>query len=175
MVIFRIIQYQLKKIYGFILKGLPVYYKSIHHLPVYNWFMMQKGSLEWLYKFRYFKYIPKFFAEIAQNMIYEFDKLDVDILRKKAEIAVLRSQAARLNDKGIKFQADLLEKELNDELSKNKNSNSLTIDGFIDYIELTFSNIGTLDPFKLTTARAFSLYQKAVERNEHLAEIYKKN
>jgi hypothetical protein len=175
MVFIRIIQYQFKKIYEFAIKKLPIYYKSIHYLPVYNWFMIQKGYFDWLYKTRKFKFVPRFFYQVAQNMLYEFDKLDVEILRKKAQIAVLKSQAARNNDKSIKFQADILEKELNDELSKNKNSNSLTIDGFIDYIELTFSNIGSLDPFKLTTARAFSLYQKAIEKNEHLAQLYKTN
>jgi hypothetical protein len=136
---------------------------------------MQKGEMKYLYKSDKFKYVPDFFYKIAQNMLYEFDFLDLEILRKKAKVAILKSRAIRLNDKSIKFDSDILQKEIDNEERKLKDLKGFTIDEFIDYIELTFNNIGTQDPFKLTTSRAFSLFQKAKERNENLKSMSSKN
>ena len=46
-----------------------------------------------------------------------------------------------------------------------------------DYIEISFNQIGTLDPYKISAGRAMSLYNKAVEQNKRLqkqVEKYKK-
>lgn len=155
-----------------IIKRLPIYYKSIHKMPVYNWFMCQQNDLKYMYKVRLFNYVPAFFLKVLTDMVYQFDKLDLTVLRKQSEYEILRSLAARQQDKNLKFNADLLKKEIEKLENKSKKDVNLTIDGFIDYIELTFDRPGTLDPFKISTARAFSLYHKAVEKNEAARKHY---
>lgn len=171
----RIIQHQFKKGIDFILKLLPIYWKSINKMPVWYWFEIQKGSLKSLYKFKKFKYVPSFFFTIVQNMLYEFDNLDLTILRKKKDIAILKSLAARTGDKGYKFDADILNEEIEQEEKALKDIRTMTINDFTDYIELTFNQIGSIDPFKMSTAKAFSLFHKAKEKTEKLNELYKKN
>lgn len=135
-------------------------------MPVYNWFMCQQNDLKYMYRYRIFNHVPVFFLKTLTDMVYQFDKLDLTILRMRVEYEILRSLAARQQDKNLKFNADLLKKEIEKLEIKSEKDVNLTIDGFLDYIELTFDRPGTLDPFKLSTARAFSLYHKTVEKNE---------
>ena len=166
MVITKLFKGLYKRIIEIILKRLPIYYKHIDRLPVYNWFKISKGELQYLYKYK-IKYIPTFFPELVLKMVYQFEKLDLTLLRKKAEYQVLLSMAARQQNKSLKFNADIMAKEI-DNIEKKLSQNDVSLDGFLDYIELTFNNIGSLDPKKLSTSRAFSLYHKAVERNKQL-------
>jgi hypothetical protein len=108
-------------------------------------------------------------------MLFEFDNLDLEVLRKKAQIAVLKSMAVRTGNKSIKFNADSLQKEIDERESKLKEDRAMTINEFIDYIELTFNQIGSIDPYKMSTARAFSLFHKAKEKTQKLNEQYKRN
>ena len=156
-----------------IIKRLPVNYKSIHLLPIFYWFELQKNDYSVLYKVKFTKYIPNFFYEIALNMMFEFDNLDLTLLRKKGELAVLRSISVRTNNKSYKFQADVLEKEINKKLEKH--GKEITMNEFIDYIELTFNTPGMIKPFETSTSRTFSLYHRAIERNKALQKTYEKN
>jgi hypothetical protein len=141
-------------------------------LCIHDWFELQKNDYSVLYKVKFTKYIPYFFPEIALNMMFEFDSMDLSLLRKRANLAVLNSIAARTGSKTTKFQADVLKKEIEKTLSKEKKD--ISLNEFINYIEMTFNNIGQLDVYKLSTSRAFSLYHKAIQRNKDLEKIYNK-
>lgn len=171
---FQIFRRQYQKIIECLIKRLPIYYKSIDKLPVYNWFMIQNNDLKWLYKYRIFKYIPGFFLKVITDMVYQFETLDLTMIRKRAEYEILRSMAARQNNKNLEFNANLIEKEIEKLEKKIKDDNGLTLNGFLDYIEMTFESIGSLDPYKLSTSRAFSLYHKAIEKNKQLKAQYEK-
>lgn len=173
---FRNIGYKIKtSLADRLIKLLPVYYTTIHKLPVANWFKLQDGDYGALYFRIKFKRIPSFFGDIAKGMLFEFDNLDLSLLRKHAYVAVLKSMAARTKNKTIEFNANKIQKEIDNELSLLINERRQTLNEFIDYIEITFNQIGSQDPNKLTTARAFSLYQRAKEKNEHLKNLRKTN
>lgn len=171
---FRLFRIGIKKTIWFtidsIIKLFPIYYTSINRLPIYYWFELQKGDYSILYKVKFIKHIPYFFYNISMDMLFEFDNLDLTLLRKKADLAVLNSIATRTNDKSIKFQADVLKKEIERKISQT--GKDISLNEFIDYIEMTFNNIGQLDVYKLSTSRAFSLYNKAIERNKRLNNVH---
>lgn len=172
MVITKLFKGLYQRIIEVVIKRLPIYYKHIDSLPVYNWFKISKGELQYLYKYN-IKYIPNFFPELVLKMVFQFERLDLTLLRKKAEYQVLLSMAVRQQNKSLKFNADIMKKEI-DNIEMKLSQNDVSLDGFLDYIELTFNNIGSLDPKKISTSRAFSLYHKAVERNKQLEKQYEK-
>jgi hypothetical protein len=106
-------------------------------------------------------------------MFYSIDELDLTILRLKKDAVVLKSIATRTNDKSMLFQALQMEKEIK-EMEKGS-ENSMNLNQFVNYIELTLECPGTIDPYKITASRAFSLYHRAVEKNERLSKLYKHN
>jgi len=121
--------------------------------------------------------VPAFFAEIILDMVFEIENIDLSTFKKRAEVAILQSIAARTNNKSIKFKADSLAKEIADKEKKDTNVKDISLNEFINYIELTFEQIGSINPDKMSAARGLSLYHKAVEKNKALlktVEKYKK-
>jgi hypothetical protein len=49
---------------------------------------------------------------------------------------------------------------------KAKHREPIKLNDFVDFIELSFEQINSIDPDRIDAARAFSLYWKAVELNE---------
>lgn len=170
MVIFKLIRAYIKaKIRGLkdgSIRLLPIYYRSFHQISLRKWFELKDGNYRSLYKYAKFKYIPAFFYEIVLNMLYELDHVDMTMFRKKADLAILESIAARTGSKTVKFQADVLANEIRQKESKE--TETIKLNEFIDYIELTFNQIGMVDPDRMKASRALSLYNKAVEQNKRL-------
>jgi hypothetical protein len=106
------------------------------------------------------------------DMLFQMEKLDLTILRKRADLAILQALAARTQNKSLKFQADILAKEIK-ELSKT-DADGMTLNEFINFIELSFNSIGMIDPDKMKAKRAFSLYHLAIESNKRKAKSYEK-
>lgn len=107
-------------------------------------------------------------------MLFQMDNLNCELINKKAELAILRSVALRTKNKSLEFQADVLANEIKKKEQSANTEKNQNLNSFIDYIELTFESIGMIDPFKTSASRAFSLYNKAIERNKHLKEVYDK-
>jgi hypothetical protein len=97
------------------------------------------------------------------DLFYQFDSLDLGLLRKKSDYMFLKSYAIRTKDKNLMFRADSLQKEIED---IEKRGTDISLNEFIDFIELSFNCAGTIDPFKISTSRAFSLFNKAVKKQE---------
>ena len=174
----RYIFTKIKEILGFGLDSLiyilPIYYKSFDTIKLRKWFQVQNGNLKALYKVHLFNRVPVFFLKIVMDMIYSMPVLDLTLLRKKADVAILNSIAQRTGNKSMKFQADIMIKEIQDKESKLDTGKEMNLDEFIDYIELTFESIGMIDADKMTASRAFSLFHKAVEKNKRLEKLYNK-
>lgn len=152
------------QVVGIIIKHLPfLYYSKITKLPLYNWFEVKKGNINYLFRFNIFNFIPTFFFTLVMDLFYQFDSLDLGLLRKKSDYMFLKSYAIRTKDKNLMFRADSLQKEIED---IEKRGTDISLNEFIDFIELSFNCAGTIDPFKISTSRAFSLFNKAVKKQE---------
>lgn len=175
MVIFRLIWTVIKKIFRLIIDNLirilPIYYTNCNKISLYSWFKVLEKDLSFLYKVRIFKRIPYFFYNIAYNMLFQFDIIDLSLIKKKADLVVLKSKALRTGDKSMEFVAAQNEKAFNE---SNKTVKGLTLNEFIDYIEITFESIGRIDPYKISASRGFSLFKRAKEHNKRLQEIHEK-
>ncbi len=57
-------------------------------------------------------------------------------------------------------------KEVEIENVKAKHRETIKLNDFVDFIELSFEQINSINPDKMDAARAFSLYWKAVDLNE---------
>jgi hypothetical protein len=129
---------------------------------LYNWWQAQEGKLEYLNKFR-FK-LP-FLVQIYNNMVYQMENLALDDLRLMAEYYILKAEAAIKQDSMIDFEANVLKVQLEE---KKEDRKDVTLNEFIDYIELTLNCPGTIDPEKTSASRAYSLHNRAKERNKSL-------
>lgn len=156
-----------------IIRLLPIYYTSIKQLPIVNWFDLQENKFDALYKKRLFKRVPFFFHNIATEMYFEFEKVNMELIYEKRDIAIMASMAAREKNKAKEFNSRTMNNALLKKMAK-QNKDNLTLNAMIDYIELTFESIGSLDVYKLTTSRAFSLYNQAIEKNKRLEKLYSK-
>jgi hypothetical protein len=136
-------------------------------ISIAKWFEIMDGKVENLYKFTFIKWIPLKFVKIVEDMYFQLENVNTEIIKQDAELAILYSQAARTGNKMMKFKADSEKIRLENkkiELSKNK---GMKLNSFLNYIELTL-NYQNIDPEKMKASRAFSLYHIAVERNKEL-------
>ena len=161
----RIIKNGIRFIIDSIIKRLPVYYNNLEKISLRKWFDIIEGNYIELYKIKLTKHVPSFFLEIIMDMTFKSDNVDLTELKKQADLAILYSMAARMDNKSILFQADSMSKDMEKKDKKNE-SKEVKLNDFIDYIEITFEQIGTIDPDKISASRAFSLYHKAVQRNK---------
>lgn len=154
---------------------LPIYYTSVDQISLSKWWQVVNGNLRGLYKINLFTRIPYKFYYILLDMMFQFDNINMEIFEKEADLAILKSIAARNNDKSMKFQADVLANKLKKERENKSQEKQVTLNQFIDYIELTFNCVGSINPDKISASRAYSLYYKAIERNKYLQGINSKN
>lgn len=154
---------------------LPVYHTKLDRISIKKWFEIIEGNKKSLYRFSFISHIPSFFDNIILKMLYSLEHMNTEIIEKEAELSVLRSIAVRTKSKPMQFQADVLENELKLKKQSYKNSKGLSLNAFIDYIELTFDSIGKINPEKISASRAFSLYHKACEKNQRLADLNKRH
>ena len=177
MVIIKLLRRSIKGIYeriiDRIIKSLPVYYKRLDKISLARWFEILDGEYIKLYKIRLTKRIPLFFFETIFDMTFQSDNVDLTEINKQAELAILYSMAARTENKSLLFQADSMAKDIEIK-NKKKEKKGVKLNDFIDYIEITFERIGTIDPEKISASRAFSLYHKAIEKNKRLQKMYEK-
>ena len=60
------------------------YHESIDTLPIANWKECEKGNYQYLYKCDFFEVPKKFppsFGKVFEEMLYQFDHLDLDLIR----------------------------------------------------------------------------------------------
>ncbi len=142
-------------------------------MPIENWFKLQDGKFEALYKIRLFKRIPAFFREIEYDMNFQFERINLEKILKLRDIVMMESLAARNNDKVKKFHAESMKKELINDLKKNDKGEKMTMNTMFNYIETTLNCFGTLHG-KMNTSRVFSLYNLASDRNKELEKHHKR-
>lgn len=139
-----------------------------------NWFDAMNGNLEALNKYN-LKFVPLFFGKVYLNMLFQMEYLDLSLLKKKADFIVLNSMASRTGNKGIRFKADTLKKEIENKGKESIEDKQITLNDFIDFIEITLDSIGVIDPTKISASRGYSLFNKAKARAELIKKRNKRN
>ena len=139
------------------------YYTNINELPIFNWFQLDKGNFEYLHKNKKIKTYPIFFKRIYESMMYQFENLDNTNLRKIAELAYLKSLHQTTKEVRFLNLHNTKEAELKKKIKIKKD---YKINEIITFIEEVFENIGTIDVYKMSTARFFSLYNRAIKKAE---------
>jgi hypothetical protein len=137
-------------------------------ISIARWFEIMDGKVENLYKFTWIKWIPLKFVKIIEDMYFQLENINTEIIQKEAELAILYSQAARMKNPMMKFKADGEKKKLEDkkiELAKNKGAKLIP---FIHYIEQTLKI--SIDPEKMSAAMAFYKYYNANEINKQIEQ-----
>lgn len=163
----------IQRLIDLIIRLLPVYYTRLNRISLARWFDILDGKYIKLYKIRLTKRIPDFFYMVVMDMAFQTEHFDMKEIIERGELAVMYSNAARTGNKAMKHQADSTKKQI-EERAKKGNDKGLKLNDFIDYIEITFNQIGTIDPYKMNASRAFSLFYRAVEHNEYIDKQYKK-
>jgi len=147
-----------------IIKHTNNYHESIDTLPVYNWFkVLETDNLSYLKKKNSGKgFAPYFFAQIFENMVFSFKKLDLSDIRLRHKKELYMAQYLVTKKPHYKMMADELETQIKD---TKQNKKSLNLSEFINYIEVSTSNMGKLDVFTLSTRRAYELHELANSLN----------
>ena len=146
-------------------KKLPLYYKNADRLPCWNYFeIVNSGNLKHLNRFG-ISFVPYFFSELYFDIVFSLPTANIDLINNYADLAIMRSIAARTKDKSLLFDADILENSLNNQIKKSENSN-IKMNEIIDFIEISLKQIGSINPFKNSISRVLSLYKQAKKINE---------
>ncbi len=139
------------------------YYTHIDYLPLFNFAEIMKGNFKYLYVNRKYKRVPNVaFANIFQEMNFQFKSLDNKHLRQLADLADYESKYIRTGNKRWLNEFNSLDKKI-----KKKKRKPFNLDEFTDYIERTYNLVpGSIDTHKISTAKAFTSYQKAIKYNK---------
>ena len=153
----------LELLFTFYVLKFRKHYTHIDYLPLFNFAEIMKGKFEYLYITRKYKRVPKVvFARIFQEMNFQFKELDNKHLRQLADLADYKSKYVRTGDKRWLNEYNTL----NSKIKKKKNK-AFNLDEFTEYIERTYNLApGAIDVKKISTAKAFQSYQKAIKHNK---------
>jgi len=140
------------------------YYTHIDYLPLFNFAEIMKGKLNYLYIGKIYKRVPKVvFAKVFQEMNFQFKKLDNKHLRQLADLADFESKYVRTGNKRWLNEYNTLKNKI-----EKKKRREFDLNSFTDYIERTYNLVpGAIDVHKISTAKAFMSYQKAIKHNKN--------
>ena len=108
-------------------------------------------------------------------MIYQMEHLDLSSLIKEGDQAVLNSMAARTKNKGLQFRADVMRKQITDKKLKETNEEPISLNDFINFIELTLNLPYSLSPTSMSASRGYSLFYQAKKKIEAIKKRNKPN
>lgn len=148
------------------LKPRLKYYSSIAELPIANFIEIQKtGNMAYLFKVDFFdvqaiKEIPEHFSEVFQNMIFEFDEIDLSIEKLKLKILMKELEFLFTEKKSLLTDINRLEDKLKNELEKNSKKN--TGYNFLDEVTALESHFKfQIDIYK-TSVKKYLAYKKSL-------------
>ncbi len=101
------------------------------------------------------------------------ENLELRVVRKEAQYYLLKSMAVVTGDKMIEFEAGLINAELKEEYQEE--GDDMSMNEFIDYIELTLNTPGSINPEKMSAGRAYSLFNRAKEINKRNKDRLRKS
>jgi hypothetical protein len=135
------------------------YYKHIDYLPIYNWDKLSNGEFNYLYKFR-IKATPRFFKRWYVELFYQFEKIEMSGFEDMLKLAYLKSLYVTTKQAKYLNMARSLEKRIK---SKPK-TKPQKLNDMVNFVEETFSSIGSINVHKMSTSRFYSLYYRAIKK-----------
>ena len=135
------------------------YYKRLDKLPVFNWFEILQGRYQYIYK-KPIKHSPAIFGKVYMDLFYQFEKVDMTYFKDIHKLAYLRSLHATTKQSRFLNQANFLEAKI----KKEKKGELPKLNDMINLIEEETNSIGSIDKYKMDTARFYSLYHRTVEK-----------
>ncbi len=152
-------------IYIWYIKKYIKYYTHIDYLPLFNFAEIMKGKLEYLFAGKKRRVPRIYFAKVFEKMNYQFKHLDNSNARDKADLAEYEFLYVSATNK-IDYYFNKNEFNTLKAKIKKKKSSPFDLDNFTDYIERTYNLApGAIDAKKISTAKAFGNYQKAIKQN----------
>lgn len=138
------------------------FYTELSELPLWNWFKVQEtGDLKYFFiDYENAREIPIFFEQLLINMLEQFERVDNAFLRLKADALYYESKYLTTGKSSWLMESKAVEEKI-----KNIGNSGLSLEDFLNYIEITFKQLGSLDANKISTKRAYSLYHKALDIN----------
>ena len=97
--------------------------------------------------------------------------LNLENLRKRADMSIFYSRAARTGNKGDLFRANALKKELEIINKRAEEIETQSIDEIIDLIELSKIVSYQIDPTRTSASRVYSLYEKAKKKLKRIEQL----
>lgn len=148
------------------LKRLLKYYSSIAELPIANFMEIQKtGNMAYLFKVDFFdvptiKETPEHFSEVFQNMIFEFDEIDLSIEKLKLKILMKELDFLFTDKKSLLTDINRLKDKLKNELEKNSKKN--TGYNFLDEVTTLESHFKFQIDIYRTSVKKYLAYKKSL-------------
>ena len=135
------------------------HYNRLDELPIYNYFRCLDGEYSYLFKKNTTKKAPEKFKEIFESMYFQFEKLELSVLRKRAKI--IEIEADVLSGKKQKHFLNKVTQLQSEIAFSMNNGKSLTLNDMLKTIRYT-SKVD-FDPKTTSTSLAFSYYHDAIE------------
>jgi len=131
------------------------YYTDLNIIPLYNWWQCDQGDLTYLWHERQ-TYIPAFFKTVFHNMTYQFDYLDLELLRKFTEANYYENKYLSTNDIKYKRKADTRKAEI-EQLKNEKTDTKEKLNDIIWKVQKELNLTWQIDPLKISAGYFFNL------------------
>lgn len=138
------------------------YYDSIDDIPIYNWDKIENGDFKFLFKDKQGE-VPVYFKDIISDMFFQFDKINMDMIERKHNLAYLYNLAITTQRTDFLMKARHLEAEIKKDESRTIKKSKLNTKA--NYIESAFNSIGSIDVKKMSASRFYSLLNLAINQN----------
>lgn len=160
---------ELKIIFVALING---YYKSADTISAFCWDKIEEGKYNYLYKRNIIKtnLVPSFFEKVMEEIMYQFDHVDMEMITKRLNIERFLNLFVTSGRPDYLNRANELKAQIKKRQSKKRQKS--TLNDQLNYIEFTFSIVGTIDPKKMSAKRFNSLYHKAIEENRRRKREY---
>ena len=134
---------------------LKEYYTDLNLIPLYNWWQCDQGDLSYLWHKKE-SYIPAFFKIIFHQMTFQFDYLDLELLRKYTEANYYENKYLATKDIKYKRKADTRKAEV-EKLKKDKTETNQKLNDIIWQVQKELKLTWQIDPLKISAGYFFNL------------------
>lgn len=138
------------------------FYTNLDIIPIYNFYQLFDGKLEYLYKKKRIKKYPEYFKTVFVELFYQMEKVDMYMIEKQHKLQYLYSLYLTTKRSDFLNKARSLAHEIKKEKEHEKVNESLNES--VNFIEMNNNSIGAIDVHKIAASRFYSLYYATIEK-----------